>query len=135
MKTPPKDRAALRRWVFRHRGLLPDLLWLQIADRAASRGPLSDPDEVHRLEKTLRAASRILKELPERPLLSGREIVELLGIEPGPLVGQASRALLLAQAEGRVHSIEQAKVFVLWWYEAKAKAPRHSADPRGLPPP
>ena len=128
MRTPPVEKAALRRWVFRYRGLLPDLLMLQIADRAASRGPRSDPDEVHRLEKTLRVAGRILKELPERPLLSGREIIALLGIEPGPLVGRASRALLEAQAEGRVRSIEQAKVFVLWWYEAEAKAARRPAD-------
>ncbi len=128
MRTPPAEKAALRRWVFRYRGLLPDLLMLQIADRAASRGPRSDPDEVHRLERNLHAANRILKELPERPLLSGREIIALLGIEPGPLVGRASRALLEAQAEGRVRSIEQAKVFVLWWYEAEAKAARRPAD-------
>ncbi len=121
MKTPPDNERALRRWVYRYRGLLPDLLLLQIADRAASRGPLTDPEEVHRLKKTLRRVEKILKAMPEKPLLSGREIIALLGIEPGPRVGEAQRALLLAQAEGRVRSHEEAKIFLLWWHEAQAQ--------------
>ena len=123
MRTPPEEEAALRRWVYRHRGLLPDLLLLQISDRAASRGPRSDPEEAHRLKKTLWRVEKILAELPSRPLLKGGEIIELLGIEPGPLVGEAERALLAAQAEGKVRSREEAKLFLLWWHEAKAKAP------------
>ncbi len=121
MKTPPESERALRRWVYRYRGLLPDLLLLQIADRAASRGPRANPEEVHRLKRTLHRVQQILKTLPEKPLLSGREIIALLGIGPGPRVGEAQQALLLAQAEGRVRSHEEAKIFLLWWYEAKAQ--------------
>lgn len=52
----------------------------------------------------------------------------LLGLKPGPLVGQALEALLLAQAEGRVKTPEEAKAFLLYWKRNGAHAPAGTPD-------
>ncbi len=39
-----------------------------------------------------------------RPLLSGDEIAEITGIEPGPALGEVVRGLLRAQVRGEVRS-------------------------------
>ncbi len=128
MRRPPPRGAGLRRWVFEHRAWLPDLLWLQVADVAATRGPKSRPDAWRGLAGLAPEVQRILAGLPSRPLLSGAEAAALVGRPPGPWLGPLLKALLAAQAEGRVTSQEEAKVFVLWWYEAQASRPRHPAD-------
>ena len=46
------------------------------------------------------------------PLLNGREIMTILGIAPGPIVGVVRDALLQAQVAGDVASVEQAVDFV-----------------------
>jgi len=129
MRRPPEGRRALRRWVFEHRSWLPELLWLQIADTAATRGPRATPGAWAKLARLEPEVRRILRSLPNRPLLSGREVASLLGRPPGPWLGPLLRALLAAQAEGRVSSHEEAKVFVLWWYEAQASHARHPGEP------
>lgn len=48
----------------------------------------------------------------QRPLLNGREVMNILGISPGPMVGQALRALLEAQGEGKVNNKKEAIAFV-----------------------
>ncbi len=52
------------------------------------------------------------KEIIEKPLLSGKEIIEILGIEPSPLVGKIKKALLEKQIEGVIRTKEQALEFV-----------------------
>ena len=47
-----------------------------------------------------------------KPLLSGDEVMELLGIGPGPPVGEVLRFLLDEQIEGRIQTREQALVAV-----------------------
>ncbi|MCS6876536.1 MAG: HD domain-containing protein [Aquificaceae bacterium] len=54
-----------------------------------------------------------LSKLPVKPLLDGKEIMELVGIGPGPEVGRIKRALEEAQIEGRVKTKEEAIDFVL----------------------
>jgi poly(A) polymerase len=48
-----------------------------------------------------------------RPLLNGQEVMELLGIAPGPLVGEVHRMLLSEQIEGRITTAEAARALVL----------------------
>ena len=48
-------------------------------------------------------------------VLSGEEVMALLDLKPGPQVGRALEALLLAQAEGRVRTREEARAFLLYW--------------------
>ena len=47
-----------------------------------------------------------------QPLLNGDEIASIVGIEPGPRVGEIKRALLEAELEGRVRSREEAERFI-----------------------
>lgn len=50
--------------------------------------------------------------IPIRPLLNGREVMEVLHIPQGPLVGKIKRALEEAQLEGSVRTKEQAIEFI-----------------------
>ncbi len=101
----PKNDKEARRFVHRRRALLPDLLKLMVADRAAARGPLSSPKsrESYRL-----ALSRVLEILaeppPQKPLLDGLEVMNLLNLKPGPQVGEAVRFVQEAEAVGDVTS-------------------------------
>lgn len=99
----PRDEREARRFAHRRRALLPGLLQLMVADREASRGRLSS-EGGRRAYRT--ALARILAILDERPpsepLLDGREVMERLGLEPGPRVGEALAVLAEAQAVGDV---------------------------------
>ncbi len=107
MDRPPERARALRRFYFRRRDLLPALPYLMAADRLAARGVEAEAWPL------LEAYQEALKEpLPQRPLLSGEEVMALLGLEQGPGVGEALRVLLEAQAEGRVRTQEEARAFL-----------------------
>lgn len=106
----PEERKALRRFFLRRQDLLPDLVYLMAADRLATRGVETEAWEVlGRYEEALKDP------LPQRPLLSGEEVMALLGLQEGPEVGRALKALLEAQAEGRVGTKEEARAFLLYW--------------------
>ncbi len=110
MDRPPEGEKALRRFYFRRQDLLPALPYLMAADRLATSGVEGEA------WKLLEATQKALAEpLPKRPLLSGEEVMALLGLRPGPQVGQALSALLEAQAEGRVKTPEEARAFLLYW--------------------
>ncbi len=124
MDRPPEEKEALRRFYFRRKDLLPALPYLMAADRLATATP---PEEAYALLSAYREA--LAEPLPEKPLLSGEEVMALLGLPPGPGVGRALEALLLAQAEGRIRTPEEAQAFLLELYSGhEAKAPS-SGDP------
>ena len=52
------------------------------------------------------------KEIIENPLLSGKEIVEILDLKPSPKVGIIKEMLLEAQIEGVVRTKKQAVQFI-----------------------
>ncbi|GGM05578.1 tRNA nucleotidyltransferase [Deinococcus aerophilus] len=113
---PAGDREA-RRFVHRRRDLLPDLLSVMLADREAARGPSSNAASRHAYA---RAMNRVLEALEEQPappppLLSGREVMALLGLPPGPRVGAALRAVNEAAALGEVRDAAGARAFVQTW--------------------
>ena len=116
---PEGDRAA-RRFVFKHRALLPDLLQVMIADREASRGPASS--EVGR-DRYRAAIDRVLVAMREpatpRPLLDGRDVMDALGLQPGPKVGEATAFLAEAQALGDASSPEEARLLLTAWWAAR----------------
>ncbi|MBZ9714682.1 HD domain-containing protein [Deinococcus multiflagellatus] len=116
---PATEREA-RRFVHRRREVLPDLLSVMLADREAARGPASS--EASR-RAYAQAMDRVLAALeaqpsPPPPLLRGEAIMALLGVPPGPRVGQAARALGEAAALGEVHTPEEARAFVQRWAQA-----------------
>ncbi|MFN7064716.1 MAG: HD domain-containing protein [Aquificaceae bacterium] len=53
-----------------------------------------------------------LSKIPIRSLLDGKEIMQVLGIGPGPFVGEIKKALEEAQIEGKVRTKEEAVEFV-----------------------
>jgi len=125
MKTPPASTRGRRRRLHRNRRLLPDLLMLQIADRAATRGELAAREEgrLDLLYQTLAEARDLVVKSEVEPLLNGSQIIAELGLEPGPLVGVLRRALAEAQALGDVTDREEALAFVRWKYETETKGP------------
>ncbi len=108
MDHPPEEARALRRFYFKRKDLLPALPYLMAADRLSAKGVEAEAWRV------LEAYREALKDpFPERPLLSGEEVMALLGLKPGPEVGEALRALLEAQAEGSVRTREEALALLL----------------------
>ena len=109
---PRSDKGA-RRFVHRHRALLPDLLHLMIVDREAARGR-------HASEAGRRAyrldIGRIVAVLEESPpaarLLTGDEVMDLLGLDPGPRVGEALALLDEAVAVGDVSERDGAVAYL-----------------------
>lgn len=110
----PADEREARRFVHRRRDLLPDLLRLMLADREAARGPDSNPAGRHAYARAMDRVLAALEEQPTAPppLLSGGDVMALLGIPPGPAVGEALRAVAEAQAVGEVRTAEEARGLV-----------------------
>lgn len=109
----PRDERGARRFVHRRRELLPDLLKLMIADREAARGPLANEAARRAYREALGQVIAILDEAPAAaPLLSGKDVMALLGLEPGPRVGEAVRLVAEAAAVGDVRSREDAEALL-----------------------
>ncbi|WP_415785513.1 CCA tRNA nucleotidyltransferase [Deinococcus saxicola] len=118
----PAGEKEARRFVHRRRDLLPDLLWVMLADREAARGPSSSKASRHAYAA---AMGRVLEALedrpaPPRPLLTGADVMALLDIPPGPRVGEIMRALNEAVALGEVADGAEARAFVVGWGERHA---------------
>lgn len=109
--TPVSDKA-LRRVVHHMKYDTPLLCLLAIADRRAGGGP----DYKQRMRQLEQVTARVLEILAsdgERvisptPLLTGNEVMELLGLEPGPRVGSVMRWLTRLQVEEKLTRQEQA---------------------------
>ena len=102
------------------------LLWW--ADRLATRGPLSNtaqiPDQRARLEELLRAYFFKPEEAIRPPkLIDGHELMQALGVPPGPLVGQLLRAIEETQAEGKLRSKDEAVALAQLLLAAKKTDP------------
>ncbi|HEX7039054.1 MAG TPA: HD domain-containing protein [Trueperaceae bacterium] len=105
---PATERAA-RRFAHRHRALLPDLLRVMLADREAARGRAASAPARVRYRLAMSRVLAALEEQPEAPpLLTGEDVMALLGIPPGPRVGEALRLVAEARAVGDVKDREGA---------------------------
>lgn len=116
---PATEREA-RRFVHRRRALLTDLLAVMLADREAARGPMSSEASRRAYARGIERVLAALEEQPSAPppLLRGEEIMALLGVPPGPRVGEATRALAEATALGEVGTPGEARAFLLAWAAA-----------------
>ncbi len=100
---------------------LPDLILLSLADH---RGTYGDTLILERWKSRLALVRRILDfylsklegSLP-KPLLSGRDLMEMWNVPPGPGMGELLDALAEAQAIGEVRSKEDA----IEWMEKRLK--------------
>ncbi len=93
-----------------------DILLLALADYLASRGPLVDMEEWRR---QCRVASYILSEhdkqqvkiLPMK-LVDGHDLINIVGLTPGPLIGELLAVVHEAQASGELTNREEALALV-----------------------
>lgn len=109
---PQREREA-RRFVHRRRELLPDLLELMIADREAARGPRASAANREAYRLALARVLGILAEPPPKaPLLTGKEVMAILGLPPGPRIGEALRLIGEAEAVGDVGSRAEAEALL-----------------------
>lgn len=106
----PRTEREARRFIHRRRDLLPDLLKLMLADREAARGPGSSEAGRRAYRLAVAGVLGILAEPPPpKPLLDGREVMRLLGLQPGPRVGEAVRFVGEAEAVGDVRTKAEAE--------------------------
>lgn len=103
-----------------------DVLFLSLADHLATVGPRVEWDDwrghvaVIKHILTQRSADEILVAPPR--LLSGRDLMEALGLSPGPLVGQLLAAVEEAQGAGEIRSREEALALARRELERRAGA-------------
>lgn len=102
---PPVETGELAWWVYRAGG--------RHAAVAALAAALAEPSvraawDRARAESEELVGRRGRTLLTPRPLLSGDEIGRLLGLEPGPRIGEATRRLLQAQVRGEVTTRDEA---------------------------
>ncbi len=106
----PTRRAIYR--FFRDTGeVASEVLLLSLADHLASRGPDLIPESWH---YHTRVVAHVLEEqhrqetAPPARLLTGHDIMAMLGLEPGPLVGQLLEVLEEARAAGEISTRDEA---------------------------
>lgn len=111
---PEWTDSAVRRLMYDLGGDLERALQLAEADVRAS-----DPVDYPEFQESLRALRSRIESIGEaaeiaemKPLLDGNEVMELLGIEPGPEVGEVLDFLLDQQLEGTVTTREEAAAAV-----------------------
>ncbi|HEY8490901.1 MAG TPA: HD domain-containing protein [Dehalococcoidia bacterium] len=110
-KGPPTRRALYR--YFRDLGeVAVDVLFLNLADHLAARGPTMHPRawkaHVGYMEYVVR--KRYEEESIVRPpkLISGHDVMQEFGLTPGPVIGRLLAAVQEAQAAGEVTTREEA---------------------------
>ncbi|MGM0399904.1 MAG: hypothetical protein ACQEQT_01225 [Chloroflexota bacterium] len=85
----------------------------RLADDGVHATGLSLDETISRTESLLRIWFERYEEIVAPPsLLSGHDVIRLLGIEPGPIVGRALQQLTEAQVEGRVSTKEEAETYL-----------------------
>jgi poly(A) polymerase len=104
---------ALGRLVRAARPDLPGLFILAMADSLAGQGPQKPGDAEMVLANLADTALRFLKERIEpqerQPrLLTGHDLIKVLGLEPGPRFREILTAVEEAQWEGAIHSRQEA---------------------------
>lgn len=100
---------AVRRLVSRLGENLVDVVLLSTADRFATRGPLTTPESLRRYVRSCRRLmDEQVKENEIPPLIGGRDLMEELGMDEGPAIGEILREVREAQLEGNVKCREEA---------------------------
>ena len=102
----------------------PELMLVAFADLGATRGPGLMGDKRDELEKdliNLLEGFRIFLEESKglKPLLDGMDVMRLLNLEPGPVVGDLLSALEEAQAFNEVRNRSQAEDFIRDYHAEK----------------
>ncbi len=99
---------------FRNKNLIPHLFILAYADAYATS---ENKEYLKKLELFVIFLQEYyfdiyIKEIVEQPLLNGKEIMEILGIKPSPIVGKIKEKLQNKQIEGKIKTKQQAIEFI-----------------------
>ena len=113
----PLTRRALARyrrdvspWVF-------ESVVVSLCDRLATRGEKTPAVSMARHYRVARSVWTAVSKAPVPQVLSGDDVMEVLGIEPGPAVGQALDALEEEVEAGEVRTEDEARAFLLAWWQ------------------
>jgi tRNA nucleotidyltransferase/poly(A) polymerase len=113
----PLTRRALARyrrdvspWVF-------ESVVVSLCDRLATRGEKTPAVSMARHYRVARSVWTAVSKAPVPQVLSGDDVMEVLGIEPGPAVGQALDALEEEVEAGEVRTEDEARDFLLQWWQ------------------
>ena len=116
----PLTRRALARyrrdvhpWVF-------ESVVVSLCDRLATRGEKTSLTSMARHYRLARTVWTEVSKLPPSQLLSGQDVMGLLGIEPGPAVGRALDALEEETEAGEITDEAGARSFLLEWWERES---------------
>jgi poly(A) polymerase len=118
VREQPLTRRALARyrrdaspWVF-------ESVVVSLCDRLATRGEKTSLTSMARHYRVARSVWTAVGKAPVPQVLSGHEVMELLGLEPGVAVGQALDALDEEVEAGEITTAEEARAFLTdWWGE------------------
>ena len=129
VREQPLTRRALARyrrdvspWVF-------ESVVVSLCDRLATRGERTSLTSMARHYRLARTVWTAVSKAPAPQLLSGDDVMDLLGIEPGPAVGQALDALEEEVEAGEVSDAEGARAFLLeWWKRDEAGDAARESD-------
>jgi putative nucleotidyltransferase with HDIG domain len=106
-----------------------ELIVLSCADRLATDGARTTPPQIARHLDVARQVTRQMVALAERgtpvPLLDGRQILAIVGRDPGPWTAAVVNALREEQIVGLVTTRAQAERFVREWMARDASADEH----------
>jgi len=118
----PLTRRALARyrrdvspWVF-------ESVVVSLCDRLATRGEKTPAVSMARHYRVARSVWTAVSKEPVPQLLSGDDVMEVLGIEPGPAVGQALDALEEEVEAGEVTTEHEARAFLVAWWRRDGEA-------------
>jgi len=87
------------------------LFLLYLADLGASRGPARGPHEDKDALRAIKSALRTYLDYdaaPRQPLVNGRDLMSIFGLEPGPYLGSLLKRLAELQGIGEITTREQA---------------------------
>jgi poly(A) polymerase len=119
----PLTRRALHRYLRACEPVEVDVTVLSVADRLATRGRRAEQAIAAHLElarEVIREALEWRSAGPPPPLVRGQELVEILGIRPGPEIGRLLAALEEARFAGEVRTRDDAVALARRLLEAPA---------------
>lgn len=108
-------RRAVSPWVF-------ESVVVSLCDRLATRGEKTSLVAMARHYRVARAVWTRVGKAPVPRLLDGNEVMALLGLTPGPAVGDALAALAEEVDAGEVRDKDEARVFLRTWWQARTAA-------------
>ena len=123
VREQPLSRRALARY---RRDVSPyvfESVVVSLCDRLATRGEKTSMTSIARHYRLARDVWSEVSKAPVPRLLSGDDVVGLLGIAPGPAVGQALEALEEEVEAGEVATVDEARAFLAAWWSAREAGP------------